>query len=1022
MENQFALAFYVITHFEISQDNAIDLLQLLENEGEELPTEKIPIDYIAPLLHQLYVLNNNNYRCSVLRLISFFEKNSQTTILEKYHFDKLVCQSLEQKEPDPPVKIDEEKLASFCIVNLMIKLRRTLPLSIARSLVSLYFSPQQSYKSLIVSSICEAFLLCDDFPFFPEIFDVLNDFILQTGNSNAIDFLGYIIENDPCLVHDKHFALTLLSPFSITFNQKANYSQSITTAIQLLRSWPILFYLGFKNRGILELLRTLPHHAQQILTFFQKLLLLDGPAHSCINGYTGILLFYLMQHDIIQLLANLPSINEETSAFIYDLIFYSNHCNKSPEISSDAIDKFLKHSQFLLEQKTETQASFLKSPILAIAHTLNSVSASTATHLPLPNEVLSWNWDMIYQLLTIVLPHKEAELKSSNAQNFYRQFLSLFKSHFPPLTPTNYVKMARCVYALFDLLMASEWGRKYLSESSAFNEGVLAAISSIEKVIENESYPIWAYLDCFCKIMSAPEGPAILMNLNIMQHLELIESKFASPEQAKRFLSMIQFHPEASLSTLLYFKFSQSHSPQIVQFVLNEIRIKSKTTPNFYSDCLKPILLAFIKSLHAKLGNAASENSNYNFALSILCEMMIDSEKCRGIVASDTAMHSIIKESSHEMYSILLNSKELASSVDSEIEYWMENGIYQYVTTYDTAVSTTFGQKSNPVPSIVIIDNHAIVPPHIFGQLSQSKEGFKKLSLHVPKLLNMLKSPEQSIDEKRAALFALGHFGSAPNGVTPEIVQIMIDSALNEDSYVLVGTLIESLSLIERTPKIMEVLNRNKFVLFAYGKRSCIIPASPDIVIPFYIEEDEDPILNKVPSPPQPILEHILLLLNPVHAQQSKVLIHDTAVKDAQQQARNPSLLTTNNALYLHEVLQKAPYPYDIRHFLYGQFKDIPLLRPVKIKNEQIALHQAIAKVFEVPYLNKMLLATAHFSSIKLQSIPASAIKTSKPKTPVPEVYLSDSEFRQVTGINSREAFYQLSFQDQQRIRMKLMS
>ena len=81
MESSFAIGFYVISYFKLSTTTMINVLQLLENEAEDLPIESIPIDFISPYIHQIYTSQNVFIRCSTLRIISFFEINSPTSII-----------------------------------------------------------------------------------------------------------------------------------------------------------------------------------------------------------------------------------------------------------------------------------------------------------------------------------------------------------------------------------------------------------------------------------------------------------------------------------------------------------------------------------------------------------------------------------------------------------------------------------------------------------------------------------------------------------------------------------------------------------------------------------------------------------------------------------------------------------------------------------------------------------------------------------------------------------------------------
>lgn len=1086
MESPFAMGFYVISYFKLSPTTMINVLQLLENEAEDLAVDSNTLDFISPYIHQIYTSQNVFIRCSTLRIISFFEINSPTSIIEKYQFDKLVCMSIEQKEPDPPLKVDEEKVVSFRIALLLIKMRHSLPLSIVRSLVSLYYTPNHNYNNLIVTYLCQGILLCDDFPDVPEVSQVLIDHLIETGDQNLIDFLGYIFEKQYIFMNYKNFTSKLLSSLSGAFNQIVRLDQASKIVIKLLGSWSGLICFGVKYKAIQKLVQTLPHFQTTIVKIFTKLLILNSPKMSTMNAYTGFLLFYLIKNNLVNSLTNIASSNSETLIFIDQLLFYTSHYNSNLVITNDNINGFFTKGQILISNYISYGESFsspdeipsASSPLLKISQCIPSFSSLSNSNIPqIPSSasnsassaqntlsVPSFSsssistpsnygqislqsllntdniqWHKVHIMLTIILPHNYSEAKSQQARELYSKIFGYFTTkQLTDFPPDSYIIISECVFALIDLLLLPKeldeddrsLSSAFISESKDFALALISALNLVATAKQSidEHHPVWAMIEVFCKLMSNQTGITIFKKQNMANLLSDIAKKFTASKSVERLLRMVQFYPEPSFSTYFFALFVTSNSPNLVKVALNELRNKSKTTPSFYTKCLESTLLKFIRR---------TKNSN---AINLLCEMMLESDECLSIVSRDASLHQIIKAYSRNFYSVFLRRKFDIASVtatmsdfdeiaDSEIDFWMEKGIYEYVDCYDRASMISFEEPKLEETNVIVVDGRAIIPPHIFGQLSQNEEGFNKLMKKVPQLLDICRSTpaDEKIEEKRAAFFALGHFGSVQGGATEETIQAMIDSTLSSESYLLFGTLLDCLSLISTNATVNEVLKKNGFTTFEFGNNRCIVPESKSRLLSsreskFNVEEEEEEDWNekvvdlKIPSR---IAVQLPLLLNPIHHQTSTQYLFSATRSDSK--AGEP-LLTSYNALYAHELLADCTFIPTARKFVFDLFRSTPIIEQRNdVIVDQRLVAECLARTEEATTANQMLLASLGFSTVPIAKFTASEIKLKK-KTAVPEVYLRDEEFPTVVGVPDRKSFYFLPIEQRNAIRNKLLT
>ncbi|OHT16392.1 hypothetical protein TRFO_13254 [Tritrichomonas foetus] len=996
------LSFKAVAHPKLNPSNQLTALEMIENDAENIPTKTLNLDFIAPYLHQIYTSSDMLIRSSVLHFISFFEVNSEESIIEKYHFDKLVVLSIEQKVPEIPPKVDEERISAFRIVLILIKIRRYLPISIVRSLVSLYYTPKHTMKNLVANYLCEAVLMCDDFPTVSEVPQILVENLVETNNQNIADLLNYIFEKQYIFMKFKHFSNSIVSPISQHFKSSTYIENSYCAIIRLLRTWPGLFSFGIKSGALIDLIRILKH-SSNLISLFTQLLFIDGPKNSVVEGYTGFLIYYLIQNGLIEILTELSPKNLQANQLLQKLTLFATHSGKTPTLQVNM-------STTEINENEQSSPSLLKiSQCLTNSKAPNSISLFV-----LPEDELQWDWNEIRMMLTVVLAHNDGEAQSQMARTFYNRLIDIFSApSLPNFSANNYVSISECISAFIELLMPKQWGRQLLIENQQFSSAILIALHAIttQKQI-NQHHPIWAFVECFCKMMVSSLGISILQELNIINRLDEYGNKFSDIKAAVRLLKMIDFYPESSLATAFFQKFLRSSSIEISTAALDELRNKSKTTPDFDTKCLSSLILPFIHDIcNGKLYKGNNQHI-LNVSLNLLCEMMTDNEDCKLIVANVKGLPEIIQQNSHEMFSLLFSNSETHPylNVDEEIKYWMEVGIYEYVKTFDKASYMTFEKKFEALPSIICSESHALIPSHLFGQLAKTKSGYEKLLIEIPHLLEICKT--NSIKKQRAAFFALGHFGSIGNNATPEIVDVLIQSALNSNSHLLMGTLITVLSIMKPNPAIVNFWNSHGFIIYDYGTHSCVIPIDQTIDNHFG-EHESDKIVHKVyPKAPNPTIENIIQLQNPIAQNQAKKEIYEAS--------KSKDFLKPEVAFYANDILSYFSLAPEARMFIFNIFRSVPLMNLPNYQINQKVAAECVARAIETANSNQMMLAVTPFTELPIPNISASDLNKQRPNCLVPEVYISDADFSRIAGFDKTK-FYNLDEDQQYIIRKKIM-
>ena len=1005
INSQFALGLRAVACSQLQPQHIRVAMQMLENESAKLNISNEPMDFISYFLHFLYTSPVPSIRASVLRIISNFSVNSGKYIIEQYKYDRIIAASVDQKLQEN-VNIDEEKLAAFKNIFVIVDFFHKFPKSIIRALVSFYETAPRSFKKLIEVTLAKGILLCDHFPNIQDVSDIIINSLLASGSDSLIGLLGFIFEKQYIRVVDCHFAEKLITPLS-NFGggiNSENAENIIKIFTMLLKTWPGLLCFGIQMRGLLDLTETISKNPTILIKILSNLLLLDGPKHSVIDSYVGFLFYNLLNFNILEKLNELSNNqkNQDASKLLNYLLQYT----PSYTASYEAIHR----PQVIIDDSSSK-------PIISKLTQLTSDSyiPQTISNFVLDPDPSKWNWNIIRSYLNIVLVINDNEAQSQNAFVFYGKLFQYFGFNFLS-SQTNYSITSQCLFSLVDLILSKPWGPPLIQNDQVFFNSMVIAFRSLEaKNVKEDNHPMWALIECFCKFMCDTSGMTILLKWDVFKKLDDIGEKFVQPAVVKKLLKMMRFDPQYSMSSYFYVKFLRSKNLDIVKLAMEELLNKTKTVPNFYQNCLKLILLNNIKEIYRQ-NNTPNKDLYINLFLNLLCRMMLNSAECRDIVLKDTELHPIIRSYSHEMYSVLLshpNSMQLIN-VDEELNYWIKEGIFSYVKVYDKALKMTFSHNFETIPSIINVNGYALVPPHIFGQLGKYNAGLEKLKTKIPDLLRICAS--NSASRRRAAFLALGHFGSNSNAITNEIITKLIESATNKSSYLLKGTLFASLSMMKFDYDMEDLLYSKGIQIWKFGNHKCVIPIDFQS---FYKTMKTKPSRShnksivQLPQSNLTFSQCISNIINPITANKGK----NDIISLMNEQGSN--LSTIEYATFVGDILSNFTLTYDTRQYLLSLVRLVPRFPYPQVNINQRLAAEYGARVMESIAINSIP-DNMVLSQIPMPVIPASMIKQQRPGAKFPEVYLNDAEFKLCMGYD-RNTFYQLPEQNQTALRMNLM-
>lgn len=970
-----------------------ELYKILECMVRDIPNQNVaelPLDVISMYMHNLFVSQNPLIRAQILKMIMQLEIASKFSIIEKYNFDKLIANSLEQKTGDTNNENDEEKTNCFSLISVILRLRNTLPKSIIRALISLYSVPKHNYKNLILSNLATH---CLHIKQKSTILADINRLIVDSLGEGIQKAIPYIIQQAEDYSSPARSSIFLSDLLVHVFQNKLAAPKE--SLIAILHTWAGLLYYGIEKNILQQIFLCIPSEPSIVVSFIKGLLNLSSIQHTILTPYRAYLMTYFTKKGFIDSLSE-TSGKQDITELYNQLIQLS--CTTTP------ID--------VLPSNLEQPATFVKDPERSSSEVFtffNIFSIGVPTRdlqtIVSGQDPLQWDWTQIHNVILRVLPFDESLALGS--VNFYDALLNFFTNQFVTLNIADHKIIADVLDAFFDFLMIRDYGFAIIASSQSLRNTFLLAIHNLTNNICDESSPLIHIFKNLCQMSVKNEGSKLLLQWEIVDVLFNAISNIKSLNIAKLTIQSMKLFPVSTISNPMYQRILMHKNKDIAKEAILGLFEKSQTTPMFHMMIFLRLLVPYVKYLDSMPGN----EDLLNLALNLMTYLMIKDQACIIDVMGDSQMHKILSVRSHVIYSLLLSREESLplADIDKEIDWWLDIGNLQYVSIYDHAVKTAFSEKGKmdiipEVPSEVVY-----MPPHLFGQLSKTQTGLMKLSTVLPRLIQACNSSE--VDVQRGALFAIAHLASQASETIVsalDLATIAYDTAMKSDSYTLKGTLVVVLSLFAKTNYLSKFLESKNWQLVTFNGETIAVPNNPEVLIKPAPDNfqclDEGPRYRGSLSPLIMQLANIIMMKS---AKSQLVQIY----REHQEELMKP-----DNALAAMEQLAEYSFSNEARMFVYGLFRSTSLvpLKPFSAHEKD----RDMAKVRIYEGLNSP--SPQPFSQIQWQKYNYSEIPKYKICRDAPEQYLKDEVFEKALGVK-KEDFYKLSELEKRMIRTKLL-
>jgi hypothetical protein len=616
----------------------------------------------------------------------------------------------------------------------------------------------------------------------------------------------------------------------------------------------------------------------------------------------------------------------------------------------------------------------------------------------------------------VLLPHSEREAQSPSARLFLSKLLDYFGTTFAA-QPTKDVGMASdALVKLINFLVLKPWTQAILVSNRALPAALLLAFKTVGAESVSPKSAVWALVSCLLKLIVDQFGVQLVMKWSMIGELEKAAQASTHVESVTRLLKSLTFVPVYSLAQVLYLRYLKSPNAAIAAAALAELASKAKTTPAFHAHGFEGMVLEYLPSLDER-----TQKGQLSKSLNLLCELLMTSPDCLKVAAKTAPLHKSLPNLSHYVYSVLCSEADAIdlSVVYGELKWWLETGLREYVSIYDKACAVSF-DPTVPIeafPSIVIVDGLPLVPPHLFGRLARTDTGIQMLLPHLPVVFELCAAPD--VDSRRAGFLALGQFASSP--ATADyvselgIVELLIEAAFELKSFMLRGTLLAALSMVAINSRTTEVLARYNFQLFKFGPHACVVPVTPDVVlIPVRPRKVVVPEREVLPSK---YAEFATMLMNPINRAGAM-----RELGAAQRDNRAAEMGTVENSMFVQTLLGKHTFPAEQRQLLLNLFRQVPVMAGTDTQTDPRMEAEAAARIYEAQIVsaNQVTASLYVFSTIPIPKVPLADLRAKKPDAPTPEVYLSDADFLEGTGVE-RDAFYALAAEETAAIRGRLL-
>ncbi|EAX90459.1 hypothetical protein TVAG_232410 [Trichomonas vaginalis G3] len=895
----------------------IKIMRKLVDEVKALDMSKIDLNFVARYIHQIFSIENLSLSTLIINMCYELEKATKEYITEKYDFDKLFVITGDYRTLELYQLTTELETLMYHYMNYIIDTYQAMPHSIVFGIISINDSPRFILRESILDTIVKAIETCHQIWDIPQLGTLFIKILTATQNEAMFAYVPQAIERGIPFVVQDHFISEIVSPFTqVAPLSPDTCKNSETILYTLLRSWPGIIHFGMNQNVLVDLLTSFNHQAESIIAVFRELLFLQ---HKSVpgNAFVAFTLNYLINSGLITVL-NDTTPNSKTAALFLEDLLPSIGSTIARDLDLSAISSA--HAQ----QSITPNCSSLVFK-LAQSYSMNQSITSISSFAFNSIDPYLWEWHNIYKLLFIILPHNESECQTKTASIFFSKLFECFANAYLSDKTEKNVAMEESLQALFKLFVQYNNLWSILEASMLFRKAIDTTLTNIIKNQPDASAPYWPIFKtaAFMSCHSAPTK--ILKKWNLYDNMIKIGSKITKPCCAQMILNSLDCHPDPSLVNETFATFLSSSQQEIRECCIENLR-SHIGTEFFAKTCFQNIVLPKLIS---------SEDSSL---LSLFCDCIVHDKNCLEVSKNNKEIRKVLFKKCRQILFFILDKNEL----EKEIEWWVDEGNTLYVDIFQATFNCSFSKE---IPKTVFEKFPSLMfplPPHIFGELCQTKEGADLLSKYVKKVIENLyvKSDEK---ERMGSFLSICLFGSSP--ITSSYMEShqILEKILEADlkSYNAIGLKIAGISLLYKSPYIVSCLQRYSWSSFEFGQTKLHLPSLPSVIKNYQRKLIKSDIVE-IPPEYKETCEMVICMTNPKKNVDPRMKLKNLEL------TKKGSVSNTKVANFVLKQISSYYYKRSNRIFLFDLVGATPLMEKPTYSIEKGALKQAKNEISEI--------------------------------------------------------------------------
>jgi len=900
--------------------------------------------------------------------------------------------------------------------------RRPHPAAL-RALVSVLSLVNPRVHRQVIRFFCESLDHCDDYLCVMEIHTILVDHMIEAESHVVLDLVQRAAYRRSTAITGNMSLGRFLAGF-VNVDPKVRKVQGVPKMLmRLLMTWNGMLEFGVRDGMLRILTHSLSHNPKRAATAIRDVMCLPVLADAVTLAFSGFVMSVLITYNLFERVCR--AVRHDRSPSIMCLM-----CDLAPYITKGMAFKHT-HLEGPVGHASDTRVSGAKSMVHArFMFDLKPLEVVTIDGVAAMLKGQVWKWESIIELFEFTVRVSGLERQCGKGKERFKRciksivetVLTFFAGSWSP--ETRYVSEAlnALIRYLVDL---SEWGHEWLSSHEPFVRALIDACDWLDECKFDPDDMNWKRFICITMILNIQEGSELLSRMEcgettVKNRLVQLGRNCRSPDVCAKMLDMVSFDGcmrnarECVGQPLLDCTDTDVHRQCITEFSKKVRGMDRAVTMGFLD-----MIMANVNTVGAQ----GAPDDNLKMSLHFLGELIYMEPYHIEVVLRNPGCLAIVNMMRvHCRYMICFAASRTEGMkmpwVREEVEWWVNDGMREYVYVYDKAFEASFGDDDVAAvnakrETVLKFEGAVVTPPHMFGQLTQTELGMVAARECMNTLLGKMAAGMRDDTDARAALLAIGHFASTQdaddymeaNSVPEMMMALMAQHGSNEVR----GSLLTAFSMCHRSPYLNGCTEAMGLCRFQFGPHEVNVPMDPmawlGILELKSFKEVELPGFGPNVSVAKSVRD-LVIMPNGEARFDRKLQRYGSAFKDP------------DTALYMHSLMGSISVGRELRSVAYKPFDATPLMRCLDRGADNAVTSRASAKLYVLLSSDRAIQGEVASVAVPIMSVCGLRALAWPPRCP--EAFISEADLVDAVGCSFAE-FFAKSRAEQVDLRSRLL-